>query len=139
MSAIASRKYIAMSQVEVGASYSQVALILLLMLYIKHENLNYIHTSHENDADRARRARAFCLIKTVLRRQYIAFSVSVLDEWEWMAKRLAILENVSFAVIPQPPYASSTRGTHIQPLSRQPKALFSNFTYSPTAAEAPEV
>ena len=49
------------------------------------------HTSHENDADRARRARAFCLIRTVPRRQYIAFSISVLDEWEWMAKRLAIL------------------------------------------------
>ena len=27
-----------------------------------------IYTSHENDADRARRARAFCLIKTVPRR-----------------------------------------------------------------------
>ena len=42
-----------------------------------------------------------------LGRQYIlpAFNVSVLDEWEWMAKRLAILENVSIAVIPQPhPY-----------------------------------
>ena len=40
--------------------------------------------------DRARRARAFCLIKTVPRRQYIAFSISVLDEWEWMVKRLAL-------------------------------------------------
>ena len=80
---------------------------------------------------------AFCRI--VPRRQCIAFSISVLDEWEWMAKRLAILENVSFAVIPQPPYVSTTRGTHIQPLSRQPKALFSNFSCSSPAAEAPEV
>ena len=97
---------------------------------------NYIHTilqRHENDAYRARRARAGP------RRQYIAFSVSVLDEWEWMAKRLAILEKVSFAVIPQPPYASTTRETHIQPLLRQHKALFSNFSCSPTAVEAPEV
>ena len=36
-------------------------------------------------------------------------SGSELDEW-----RLAILDNVSFAVIPQPPCASTTRGTHIQ-------------------------
>ena len=40
--------------------------------------------SHENDADRARRARAFCRIKTVLRRQYISFRDSELDEWVWM-------------------------------------------------------
>ena len=80
-------------------------------------NLHYYTTkSHENDADEARRARAFCRIKTVPRRQYIAFSVSELDEWECMTKRLAILDKASFAVIPQPPYASTTRGTHISNL-----------------------
>ena len=107
-----------------GVSQSRKIVYKLITSIKKNVHVHYIHTSHENDADRARRAQAFCLIKTVLRQQYIAFSISVLDEWEWMAKRLASLENVSFAVIPQPPYASTTRGTHIQPLSRQPKALF---------------
>ena len=73
-------------------------LLFLVLKLIGHVYLTkpmfYTITSHENDADRARRARAFCLIRTVPRRQYIAFSISVLDEWEWMAKRLAILENI---------------------------------------------
>ena len=91
------------------------------------------------DADLARRARAFQRIRNVLRQQYISFRVSELDEWEWMARRLAILENVSLAVIPQTPYAYTTRGTQIHPLSRQPRALLSSISCSPTGAEAPEV
>ena len=40
-----------------------------------------------------------------------------------VAKRL---ENVSLALIPQPPYISTTRGTQIQLLLRQPRALLSH-------------
>ena len=55
-----------------------------------------------------------------------------------MAKRLAILDSVSFAMIPQPPYASTTRGTHIQPLIRHnPKHCF--LISVAGSAEAPEV
>ena len=133
-------KYIA--RLSSAIQYINTSVFLFLFFYfiflIVKRILLYAHRQQKGCRS-SQEARAFCRIKTVPRRQYIVFSVSELDEWEWMAKRLAILDKASFAVIPQPPYASTTRGIHIQPLSTQPKALFSNFTCSPTAAEAPEV